>query len=131
LSGGRVVFPMVTVGGTENALMAAALARGETVISNAAREPEVADLAKCLNAMGAEIEGIGTDTLRIQGKESLGAAEHRVIGDRIEAGSYAVAAAVTGGVLELKGANPSIWNRFSACLRPPAWRSSKRLAESG
>jgi UDP-N-acetylglucosamine 1-carboxyvinyltransferase len=106
LSGGRVVFPMVTVGGTENALMAAALARGETVIANAAREPEVADLAKCLNAMGAEIEGIGTDTLRIQGKESLGAAEHRVIGDRIEAGSYAVAAAVTGGALELKGASP-------------------------
>lgn len=106
LSGGRIVFPMVTVGGTENALMAAVLARGETVISNAAREPEVADLAKCLNAMGAEIEGIGTDTLRIQGKESLGAAEHMVIGDRIEAGSYAVAAAVTGGVLELKGARP-------------------------
>ena len=103
LKGDHIVFPMVSVGATENILMAAALADGETVLSNAAREPEVADLANCLVAMGAEIEGIGTDTLRIQGKAKLHGAEHTVLPDRIETGTYAVAAAICGGELELSG----------------------------
>jgi len=102
LKGAHIVFPMVTVGGTENILMAAVLAAGETVIGNAAREPEVADLANCLVAMGAKIEGIGTDTLRVQGVERLHGAEHAVLPDRIETGSYAIAAAITGGELLLK-----------------------------
>jgi UDP-N-acetylglucosamine 1-carboxyvinyltransferase len=104
LIGGRIVFPTVSVGATENALMAAVLARGETVIDNAAREPEITDLARCLVAMGAEIAGIGTERLVIQGKERLHGASYRVMPDRIEAGSYACAAAITGGELELVGA---------------------------
>ncbi len=104
LIGGHVVFPMVTVGGTENILMAAALARGETVISNAAREPEVTDLAQCLSGMGAKIDGIGTDTLHVQGVGRLHGADYSVLPDRIETGSYAVAAAITGGDLLLRGA---------------------------
>ena len=103
LTGGHVVFPMVTVGGTENILMAAALAKGESVISNAAREPEIGDLARCLQAMGAKIEGIGTDTLTVQGVSRLHGAEHSVLPDRIETGTYAVAAAITGGELTLTG----------------------------
>ena len=103
LQGGHVLFSNVTVGGTENILMAATLAKGETVISNAAREPEVTDLANCLVAMGANIEGIGTDTLKVQGVERLHGADYEVIVDRIEMGSYAVAAAVTGGDVVLKG----------------------------
>ena len=103
LKGGHIVFPFVTVGGTENALMAATLADGETIISNAAREPEITDLANCLVTMGALIEGIGSDTLKIQGVTSLHGAEYAVVPDRIETGSYAVAAAITGGTLTLKG----------------------------
>ena len=103
LKGAHIVFPMVTVGGTENLLMAAALADGETVLANAAREPEVTDLAHCLVAMGADISGIGTDTLRIRGRKSLHGAEYSVVPDRIETGSYLVAAAITGGDLLLKG----------------------------
>jgi len=103
LVGGHVLFPVVTVGGTENILMAACLAKGESVIGNAAREPEVIDLANCLVAMGAKIEGIGTDTLKVQGVESLHGADYAVVVDRIEMGSYAVAAAVTGGDVMLKG----------------------------
>ncbi len=104
LKGAHILFPMVTVGGTENALMAAVLAEGETVLTNAAREPEVADLARCLVAMGAEIEGIGTDTLRIRGVEHLSGTKYAVVPDRIETGTYAVAAAITGGDVELVGA---------------------------
>jgi UDP-N-acetylglucosamine 1-carboxyvinyltransferase len=103
LSGGHVVFPAVTVGGTENLLMAAVLAEGETTLSNAAREPEIGDLARCLIAMGAEIEGVGTDTLRVRGKSRLGGATHDVLPDRIETGTYAMAAAITGGSVELTG----------------------------
>ncbi len=103
LKGAHIVFPMVSVGGTENLLMAAVLAKGESVLTNAAREPEVSDLAHCLNAMGARIEGIGTDTLRVKGVESLHGASYVVIPDRIEMGTYAVAAAITGGRLELRG----------------------------
>jgi len=102
LTGANIGFPSVTVGGTENLMMAASLAAGETVLTNAAREPEVADLAQCLCAMGARIEGIGTDTLHITGVEALHGTEYTVLPDRIETGSYAVAAAVTGGVLDLK-----------------------------
>jgi len=103
LEGAHIVFPMVTVGGTENLLMAASLAKGTTVLANAAREPEVGDLANCLVAMGARIEGIGTDTLTIEGVERLHGASHRVLPDRIETGTYAAAAAITGGTLVLKG----------------------------
>jgi UDP-N-acetylglucosamine 1-carboxyvinyltransferase len=105
LTGARVVFPVVSVGATENLLMAAALARGETELVNAAREPEIADLAHCLMAMGADISGVGTDTLRIRGVERLHGATHRVIPDRIETGTYAMAAAITDGALDLFGAN--------------------------
>ncbi len=105
LPGGRVVFPFVSVGATENALMAAVLARGESVIENAAREPEITDLARCLVAMGAQIEGIGTERLLIQGRERLHGATYAVMADRIEAGSYACAAAITGGDILLEGAH--------------------------
>ena len=103
LKGAKIVFPMVSVGATENLLMAASLADGETVLANAAREPEVGDLAELLVAMGAEIEGIGTDTLRIRGKAELGGCTYVIVPDRIETGSYAVAAALTGGDILLRG----------------------------
>ncbi len=105
LRGGEVRFPHVSVGATENVLMAATLAKGETVIENAAREPEIADLAHCLTAMGANIEGIGTDRLVVQGQAALHGADYRVLPDRIETGTYMAAAAVTGGDLTLEGAN--------------------------
>ena len=101
LKGGEVIFPTVTVGGTENIMMAATLAKGKSVISNAAREPEIVDLAKCLISMGAKIKGAGTDTLTIYGVEELHGTEHKVLPDRIETGTYAVAAAITGGNLTL------------------------------
>ncbi len=103
LHGADIAFEKITVTGTENILMAATLADGETVIRNAACEPEVADLAHCLVAMGANIEGIGTETLRVTGAQSLHGAMHNVIADRIEAGTYAAAAAITGGDVELSG----------------------------
>ncbi len=106
LKGAEIVFPQVTVTGTENLLMAACLARGDTALVGAAREPEVTDLAECLVKMGAEIEGIGTDTLRITGKTELHGATHRIVADRIVTGTYAMAAAMTGGELELIGAHP-------------------------
>ncbi|GAA0657627.1 UDP-N-acetylglucosamine 1-carboxyvinyltransferase [Sphingomonas insulae] len=105
LSGGRYRFPVVSVGATENVVMAAVLARGSSVIENAAREPEIVDLCNCLVAMGARIQGIGTDTLEIEGVDRLHGATYAVMPDRIEAGSYACAAAITGGSLELVGAN--------------------------
>ena len=101
LSGGRVVFPMVSVGATENALMAAALAKGPSELVNAAREPEIIDLANCLNSMGAKISGHGTDTVKIEGVDALHGATHSVISDRIEAGTFAIAAAMTDGDLTL------------------------------
>ncbi len=106
LQGADITFPFVSVGASENLLMAACLARGETVLRNVAREPEVGDLAACLSTMGAGIAGIGTDTLRIQGSESLKGGSHRVISDRIESGTYAIAAAMTGGDVMLTGARP-------------------------
>jgi len=105
LRGARIVMDMVTVTGTENLMMAAALAEGETLLENAAREPEVVDLARCLTAMGAKIEGAGSDKIRIQGVGSLGGAEYRVMPDRIETGTYLAAAAATGGRIRLVGAD--------------------------
>ena len=101
LSGGRVVFPMVSVGATENALMAAVLAKGPSELVNAAREPEIIDLGNCLNEMGAKIVGHGTDTIKIEGVDDLHGATHSVISDRIEAGTFAIAAAMTDGDLTL------------------------------
>jgi UDP-N-acetylglucosamine 1-carboxyvinyltransferase len=103
LKGARLFTDMVTVTGTENLMMAACLADGETVIENAAREPEVVDLANCLVAMGARISGAGTDVIRIRGVESLHGAEHRIMPDRIETGTYLCAAAATGGEVRLTG----------------------------
>jgi UDP-N-acetylglucosamine 1-carboxyvinyltransferase len=107
LRGARIVMDLVTVTGTENLMMAAALAEGVTVLENAAREPEVLDLARCLNAMGARIEGAGTDVIRIEGVRALRGAVHRVMPDRIETGTYLAAVAATGGKLRLTGAAPS------------------------
>jgi UDP-N-acetylglucosamine 1-carboxyvinyltransferase len=97
LHGANIVFPFVSVGATENLLMAASLAEGTTTLKNAAREPEISDLVKCLTAMGARIEGIGTDTLTIEGTPALHGAPHEILPDRIETGTYACAAAITGG----------------------------------
>ncbi|MDW8322575.1 MAG: UDP-N-acetylglucosamine 1-carboxyvinyltransferase [Burkholderiales bacterium] len=101
LKGARIFTDMVTVTGTENLMMAAVLAEGETVIENAAREPEVVDLAQCLISMGARIHGAGTDVIRIQGVERLHGATHRILPDRIETGTYLAAAAITGGEVRL------------------------------
>jgi UDP-N-acetylglucosamine 1-carboxyvinyltransferase len=117
LKGGHIVFPQVSVGATENALMAAALADGETVISNAAQEPEVVDLANCLVAMGAEISGIGSKTIKVQGKESLCGAQYSVIPDRIETGTYAIAAAITRGDIELVGTRIDLMETLVEALR--------------
>ncbi|MGE5504402.1 MAG: UDP-N-acetylglucosamine 1-carboxyvinyltransferase [Actinomycetota bacterium] len=117
LQGAHIIFPQVTVGGTENILMAATLAEGETVIANAAREPEVTDLANCLVAMGAKISGIGTGTLRVEGVERLHGATYSVVPDRIETGSYAVAAAITRGDLELVGARMDMMESVVKVLR--------------
>ena len=106
LKGTHVVFDTVTVTGTENLLMAAVLADGETVLENAAREPEISDLAAFLTTLGARIEGAGSSTITVQGVESLGGGEHTVLPDRIEAGTYLVAAAMTGGNVRLEGAAP-------------------------
>ncbi|MGF1594988.1 MAG: UDP-N-acetylglucosamine 1-carboxyvinyltransferase [Kiloniellaceae bacterium] len=103
LTGAKVVFPKVSVGATEDLMMAACLARGETQLLNAAREPEVTDLGECLVKMGAEITGLGSDCITVRGVERLHGAEHRVVPDRIEAGTYAIAAAITGGCVELIG----------------------------
>jgi UDP-N-acetylglucosamine 1-carboxyvinyltransferase len=105
LRGGRVVLTTPSVGATETALMAATLAKGETEILNAARDPEVCDLALCLVAMGARIEGAGTHRILMQGVDTLRSARHELLTDRIEAGTYAVAAAITGGHLEILGAH--------------------------
>jgi UDP-N-acetylglucosamine 1-carboxyvinyltransferase len=103
LRGGEIAFPFVSVGATENALMAATLARGTTRILNAAREPEIVDLAKCLRAMGAQIEGEGSSTISIEGVNRLGGATHTVVADRIELGTYMLAPAICGGDVELLG----------------------------
>ena len=104
LSGNRIIFPNISVGATENALMAASMAKGETTLLNPAREPEIIDLAECLIAMGAKIEGHGSGCINIQGVDALHGAHHKVIPDRIEAGSFAIAAAMTEGNLTLENA---------------------------
>ena len=108
LKGGEIKFPKVTVGGTHTALMAASLARGTTVIENAAREPEVTDVADCLNKMGAKITGAGTSRIVVEGVAKLGAAHHRVLPDRIETGTYAMAAAMAGGDVLLENARSEL-----------------------
>lgn len=107
LRGAAITFDMVTVTGTENVMMAAALADGETVIGNAAQEPEIEDLADLLNKMGAKIEGAGTGTIRIVGVEKLGGAEHTVIPDRIETGTFVGACAIAGGDIEVRNCQPA------------------------
>ncbi len=108
LKGGEIVFPKVTVGGTHTALMAASLANGTTVIENAAREPEVADVAECLNKMGARITGAGTSRIVIEGVAHLKGTRHGVLPDRIETGTYAMAVAMAGGDVVLEGARPEL-----------------------
>ena len=108
LKGTRLVMDLVTVTGTENLMMAATLARGTTTIENAAREPEVVDLANCLTAMGAHIEGAGTDTILIEGVDSLNGTQYDVLPDRIETGTYLAAAAITGGHVRLKDTRPEM-----------------------
>src|SRR3989442_1484185 len=108
LRGAEIVFPKVTVGGTHTALMAASLANGTTVIENAAREPEIKDVADCLNKMGARINGAGTSRIVVEGVAELSGGRHSVLPDRIETGTYAMAVAVTGGDRLLPGAGPEL-----------------------
>ena len=108
LQGAKIVLDVVTVTGTENLMMAAALANGTTILENAAREPEVVDLAECLNAMGAKVSGAGTDTITIEGVERMHGATYDILPDRIETGTYLVAAAVTGGKVKLKDTDPTL-----------------------
>ncbi len=117
LRGARICFDVVTVTGTENLMMAATLAEGITVLENAAREPEVVDVANCLNAMGAKITGAGTDTLTIEGVKRLQGAEHAVLPDRIEAGTYLVGAAITRGCIKIKNINPNLLDAVLVKLR--------------
>lgn len=117
LKGARLVLDTVTVTGTENLMMAATLARGTTLIENAAREPEVVDLANFLIKMGAKIDGAGTDTITIEGVDSLGGCNHQVISDRIETGTYLIAAAVTGGRVKLKDTDPFLLDATLEKLR--------------
>jgi len=112
LRGAEIHFEKVTVGATESAMMAATLAEGETVLSNAACEPEVVDLARCLRKMGAKIEGEGTPRIVICGVEKLSAARHPIVADRIEAGTYAIAAGITGGKIILRGIEPWVISSF-------------------
>lgn len=106
LKGAHIFMDMVSVGATENLMMAAALALGETILENAAREPEIIDLANCLNAMGAKVSGAGTDTIKVQGVEKLNGCRYRVLPDRIETGTFLIAAAVTGGKIRCENAAP-------------------------
>src|ERR1700729_2397944 len=108
LRGGEIAFPKVTVGGTHTAIMAASLAHGVTVIDNAAREPEIADVADCLNKMGARISGAGTSRIVVEGVAKLNGARHTVLPDRIETGTYAMAVAMAGGDVQLAGARPEL-----------------------
>jgi UDP-N-acetylglucosamine 1-carboxyvinyltransferase len=124
LRGARIVMDLVTVTGTENLMMAATLAEGTTLLENAAREPEVVDLAKCLIAMGAKIDGAGSDVIRIQGVGSLGGAAHRVMSDRIETGTYLAATAAAGGRVRLTGAAPESLDASLEKLREAGARVS-------
>jgi UDP-N-acetylglucosamine 1-carboxyvinyltransferase len=116
LKGARIVFPKVSVGATENLLMAATLAKGTTMIENAAREPEIADLGRCLIAMGAKITGLDTSTLTVEGVHALGPATHAVLPDRIETGTYAIAAAIAGGEVTLRGTKAELIGALTPLL---------------
>lgn len=136
LPGGRYTFPIVSVGATENAIMAAVLGKGTSILDNAAREPEIVDLCNCLLAMGARITGVGGETLTIEGVDRLHGATYRVMPDRIEAGSYACAAAITGGDLELVGASANDMRATLAALTEAGVtveekRDSVRIAAPG
>ncbi|HBF96956.1 MAG TPA: UDP-N-acetylglucosamine 1-carboxyvinyltransferase, partial [Alphaproteobacteria bacterium] len=117
LRGAHIRFPSISVGATENLLMAASLAEGETILENAAREPEIADLAACLNAMGADIRGAGSETITVSGTTRLRGADHRVIPDRIETGTYALAAAATGGDVTLTGTRPELIDSLTELMQ--------------
>jgi UDP-N-acetylglucosamine 1-carboxyvinyltransferase len=117
LQGAAIIFPFVSVGATEHLLMAATLADGTTTLQNAAREPEITDLAKCLTAMGANIQGAGTDTITIEGVKTLHGASHDILPDRIETGTYACAAAITGGRVFLENARAEDLGAVLAALR--------------
>ncbi len=117
LQGARIAFPKVSVGATENLMMAATLAQGETVLINAAREPEIIDLGECLIAMGAKIKGLGTSEITITGVQKLHGATHNVIADRIETGTYMIAVALTGGTLRLKNTQTQFLNALIAPLK--------------
>jgi len=117
LQGARYYMDMVTVTGTENLMMAAALASGKTILENAAKEPEVVDLAVCLNKMGANIKGAGTDVITIEGVEKLNGATHNIVCDRIEAGTYMVATAMTGGEVKLKNVQADLLDAVIDKLR--------------
>ena len=120
LKGAEIVFDKITVTGTEDLLMAATLAEGETVMQNCAREPEVADLADLLNTMGANIEGAGTSTIRVKGVSKLHGAKHRIIPDRIEAGTFIIAGALTGGDLNVAGLRSRHLTALLQKLKKPA-----------
>jgi UDP-N-acetylglucosamine 1-carboxyvinyltransferase len=126
LKGGRIAFDLQTVTGTENLMMAAALAEGTTILENAACEPEVEDLARLLTAMGAKVEGAGTETVTIHGVSSLGGAVHRIIPDRIEAGTFAVAAAITSGDVSIRDCQPGHLEAVLAKLEEAGARIQKR-----
>ncbi|MCZ6827363.1 MAG: UDP-N-acetylglucosamine 1-carboxyvinyltransferase, partial [Gammaproteobacteria bacterium] len=117
LHGANIVFDTITVTGTENLMMAAALAEGDTVLENAAREPEVGDVANFLNEMGAKVSGAGTSVIRIEGVEELGGADYKVMPDRIESGTYLVAAAITGGKVRLNGVAPDSFEAVTSKLQ--------------
>jgi UDP-N-acetylglucosamine 1-carboxyvinyltransferase len=129
LRGGQVDFRFASVGATENALMAASLAKGTTVLNNAAREPEIVDLAKCLRAMGAQIEGEGTEQITVQGVDSLHGATHTVVSDRIELGTYMLAPAICGGEVTLLGGRMNLLDAF--CERLDAAGVSVSECEAG
>ena len=129
LKGALIRSPVVSVGATHTLLMAATLAEGETILENAAREPEVSDVANCLVSMGAKIEGIGTSTLRIQGVEKLHGTTHHVVADRIEAGTYAMAAAMTGGDVTLKNADASTFEAALVAMRAAGVEVESRQGE--
>lgn len=136
LRGTRIAFDLQTVTGTENLMMAAALAEGTTVLENAACEPEVVDVAQLLNAMGAKVEGAGSASITIHGVSALGGARHRIVPDRIEAGTFAAAAAITGGDILLRGCQPDHLEAVTAKLeeagaRVQAGRDSLRVTAAG
>lgn len=127
LIGAKILFPKVSVGATENLMMAATLAKGTTILANAACEPEIADLGECLNKMGARISGLGTSTITIEGVEALHGAQHSVVADRIETGTYMIAVAMTGGEITLKKAQLA----HLSALIPPLERAGVTITEHG